>query len=273
MTTNIYDMADTWTAGATTYSAIKMNVTDTASAADSLLLDLLVGGSSMFNVGKTGNVSIANDILLSSGSIINFNSGDVTLTHSANTLTMAGGDLTVSVGFITASRIVVSSDLLVVPASIGATQGIAFSGGGFISGDSSGNIAVLNNAQAGFGLLKFGGTTSSFPALKRSSTELQVRLADDSAYATLGAGGLNLSSGSIISFDSGDVTITHGANLLTVAGGQITFAPTTTSYAAFNLPTGTAPSAPVDGDVWREDNTNTGLKIRVNGVTKTITLS
>ena len=36
---------------------------------------------------------------------------------------------------------------------------------------------------------------------------------------------------------------------------------------------GVAPSAPVDGDIWREDNTNTGLKIRVNGVTKTITLS
>jgi hypothetical protein len=32
-------------------------------------------------------------------------------------------------------------------------------------------------------------------------------------------------------------------------------------------------SSPSDGDIWREDNTNTGLKIRVNGVTKTITLS
>jgi hypothetical protein len=32
-------------------------------------------------------------------------------------------------------------------------------------------------------------------------------------------------------------------------------------------------SSPQDGDLWREDNINTGLKIRVNGVTKTITLS
>ena len=32
-------------------------------------------------------------------------------------------------------------------------------------------------------------------------------------------------------------------------------------------------SSPQDGDLWREDNINTGLKIRVNGVIKTITLS
>ena len=32
-------------------------------------------------------------------------------------------------------------------------------------------------------------------------------------------------------------------------------------------------SSPQDGDLWREDNTNTGLKIRINGVTKTITVS
>ena len=29
---------------------------------------------------------------------------------------------------------------------------------------------------------------------------------------------------------------------------------------------------PKDGDVWLESNTNTGLKIRINGVTKTINL-
>ena len=31
----------------------------------------------------------------------------------------------------------------------------------------------------------FGGTTSSFPALKGSTTRLQARLADDSAFASL----------------------------------------------------------------------------------------
>lgn len=40
-------------------------------------------------------------------------------------------------------------------------------------------------SKSDFGLLQFGGTTSSFPSLKRSGTGLHVRLADDSAYADL----------------------------------------------------------------------------------------
>ncbi len=38
-----------------------------------------------------------------------------------------------------------------------------------------------------FNRINFGGDTSSFPALKRSSTSLQVRLADDSAYSVMDA--------------------------------------------------------------------------------------
>lgn len=49
-------------------------------------------------------------------------------------------------------------------------------------------------------------------------------------------------------------------------------AASTASIASLNIPVGSAPSAPNDGDIWREDNTNTGLKVRINGVTKTITV-
>jgi hypothetical protein len=54
-----------------------------------------------------------------------------------------------------------------------------------ISSPSDGIILVQNNAQTDFSLLKFGGTTSSFPAIKRSATDIQFRLADDSAYASI----------------------------------------------------------------------------------------
>lgn len=50
----IYDMIDTWNNGATTFTAVKMNVTDTASAAGSLLMDLQVGGVSKFSMSKDG---------------------------------------------------------------------------------------------------------------------------------------------------------------------------------------------------------------------------
>ena len=55
---NIYDMSDTWNDGATTFTSIKMNVTDTASASDSLLMDLQVGGTSQFSVAKSGDVIV-----------------------------------------------------------------------------------------------------------------------------------------------------------------------------------------------------------------------
>jgi hypothetical protein len=46
-----------WNAAGTTFTAIKMNATDTASAAGSLIIDLQVGGVSQFNVTKAGAVT------------------------------------------------------------------------------------------------------------------------------------------------------------------------------------------------------------------------
>ena len=56
----IYDLSDAWSAAGTTFTAIKMSVTDTASAAGSLLMDLQVGGVSQFNVSKAGTAVVGN---------------------------------------------------------------------------------------------------------------------------------------------------------------------------------------------------------------------
>jgi hypothetical protein len=60
--THLVDAAQTWNSGGVTFTAFKLNVTDTASASGSLLEDLQVGGSSKFKVSKAGNVTIAGDI-------------------------------------------------------------------------------------------------------------------------------------------------------------------------------------------------------------------
>lgn len=57
----------------------------------------------------------------------------------------------------------------------------------YIISPADGILKISNNANDDFGRLQFGGTTSSFPALKRSTTSLLVRLADDSADASLTA--------------------------------------------------------------------------------------
>lgn len=55
MSTPISNMTVTWNNGATVFKAIQMNVTNTASAAGSKLIDLQVGGVSQFNVDKLAN--------------------------------------------------------------------------------------------------------------------------------------------------------------------------------------------------------------------------
>lgn len=63
---DLSNLTATWDAGGTTFTAIKMNVTDSASAADSKLLDLQRGGSSMFSVDKFGAVNPTTNFTFSS---------------------------------------------------------------------------------------------------------------------------------------------------------------------------------------------------------------
>lgn len=59
---DIFAMVDTWNNGATTFTAVKMNVTDTASAAGSLLMDLQKGGVSQEKTDKNGNKTLLGSI-------------------------------------------------------------------------------------------------------------------------------------------------------------------------------------------------------------------
>jgi hypothetical protein len=54
---------------------------------------------------------------------------------------------------------------------------------------------------------------------------------------------------------------------------KLTLKASTTLAAVLNIPVGPAPTTPVDGDIWLESNTLTGLKIRLGGVTRTITIT
>ena len=65
-------------------------------------------------LGVVGDIYAGDDVFLSSGAVLNFHAGDVTLTHSANTLTVAGGTLATAAltasGTLTANSDVVVND-------------------------------------------------------------------------------------------------------------------------------------------------------------------
>ncbi len=80
--------------------------------------------------------------------------------------------------------------------SLIANNGGSFGFGsrGIVRAPSDGVWTLLNNAETDFNRLQFGGTTSSFPAIKRSGTTLAVRLADDTDNADFSVRAMSMSS-------------------------------------------------------------------------------
>lgn len=86
-----------------------------------------------------------------------------------------------------------------------------------LSAPSSGVLTVLDGAETSFARMQFGGTTSSFPSLKRSSAALQCRLADDSNYAAFAASAY--SAGATAGVTAGPFTVVSS---IQVVGGIVT---------------------------------------------------
>ena len=302
----VIDASVTWNAGGVTFTGLKLNVTDTASASSSMLFDAQAGSVSQFYVRKNGvvvattryeaggnpntpgsvlgdNVSMmststlgwtstssalntvdtilrrdaANTLALQNGTSaqlfyiyntwssagsnherleIGANAGTMgantfgVMVNKAGTGTsrpfymgtnaaspfglvtngtvrwqvdgngnfIANADNTYDIGASGANRprnVYVANNITTGGTLTGASQ-ISTGAGGYIqwvnrcamSSPADGQLILQNWAGTDFGRLCFGGTTSSFPAIKRSSTDLQVRLADDSGYAGLQLG-------------------------------------------------------------------------------------
>ncbi len=78
-----------------------------------------------------------------------------------------------------------------------ANLGIEFASNARIASQASGNIRLSNNSATDFNRLQLGGTTSAFPAIKRNGTGIDIKLADDSAFAPLTAASLSVGSATI----------------------------------------------------------------------------
>lgn len=162
------------------------------------------------------------DLFLASGAIINFNNGEVTLTHSINNLAFAGGTYTFD------GKIYPTSN---DGAALGdATHNFSdlFLASGAVVNFNNSDITVTHSAD----LLSFAGGKYTFDGELYPTTDDGAPLGD----STHNWSDLFLASGAVINFNASDVTITHSSDNLAFAGGTYTFDnkiyPTTNDGAA-----------------------------------------
>jgi len=159
-----------------------------------------------FNAGTIVSYSGATYVQITPTEIVNDGNIDLSISNASTTKSIifktntgAGrvevGRFSSTGAFSTQSTITSGSDINM------SGNLIRFSRGRINFYGTDGDITLTNSTENGFGLLKFGGLTTAFPAIKRSSAELQIRLADDSGYANLRANAI-YTEGGLISKDN-----------------------------------------------------------------------
>jgi hypothetical protein len=75
---------------------------------------------------------------------------------------------------------------------IGGSSYMGFGNRSLFRSPSDGVLTLLNYDSNDFSRLQFGGTTSSFPSIKRNATGIDFRLADDTAFCPVATGVLSI---------------------------------------------------------------------------------
>jgi hypothetical protein len=183
------------------------------------------------------------DLFLASGSVVNFDSGDITVTHSANLLTFAGGNFAFA-GLVSPN----SNDAAGLGVGTVAWADLFLASGGVINWNN-GDVTITHSSNA----LAFAGASSgySFDAVVQPASSDGAALGSASVMWA----DLFLASGGVVNWNNGDVTVTHSANTLAFAGASAgyTFDALVSSTGVVTANSGTA--VPANG------NTGVGVKI------------
>lgn len=330
--TPLLNLTQTWNNAGVTFNALLVNVTATASAAASTLIDLQVASSSVFKVGKAGDTVLATaatlgwstdlflardaanilaqrngttgqkfrifntytdasnyerggfswqgnvlyigntesagtgnfrSISLYSKGSIEFASGDTARWNiNSSGHVLAAADNTYDIGASGATRprqIYAGGDIYV-----GTAGSFVFASSTSLRAPSDGVLLLRNAAASDFSRLQFGGTTSSFPSLKRNAAILEAKLADDSAYAQLVAAGTatndsaaagNLGEYLEATLALGSATSLTTATAKTVCSKALTAGDWDVQCTLYFLPAATTSVTVVEAEVSNADNT------------------
>jgi hypothetical protein len=155
----------------------------------------------------------------------------------------------------------VDSDITLVKLGDG-TNGVQVSYTGALTATGSGSITATALSGAVTGATSV--AASSYIAVGADPADAgAIRLSNAGyIYSEASPAGTDIS---VIGVDSSEVVqiAASGASGVNV-GAKLTTLATATGTAGFNLPAGTAPTVPADGDVW---TTTAGMYVRINGAT------
>lgn len=185
------EISQAWNNAAVVFNADVTTITDTASSSPGggvypTLKLWKIGSTKIAEVNKNGEVRVYNSSNTSYGSIQQ-NTGALRL--------IVDGSVG---GYVTSN-------------SINATSSLTIGGDCQLSKAATG-VITLSNGSGSFDRLQFGGTTSSFPAIKRNGTSIESKLADDSAYTTFAASSFGV---------NGQVSLaSDGANIAAIKNGS-----------------------------------------------------
>jgi hypothetical protein len=127
-------------------------------------------------------------------------------------------------GAVTAASGVVAASFNTAGDASGYLQ---FGSKAYLNGSvTDGVMTLLDNGATGNVRFQFGGATSSFPALKRNGTALDVRLADDTGYAALNVAAVSgtswVGSSAIVAGASSSISWSGRTKLTSGADGSLT---------------------------------------------------
>jgi hypothetical protein len=197
--TPLLDLSQTWNNAGVAFDAVRVNVTQTAALGTSTLINLQIGGSSRFNIDTngfifgTGGVGVGGATAIgwsSRGQMLSPADGIIGLYNNARTdftRLQFGGTTSAFPALKRAATVLearLADDTAYTPIRAASYY---YNSGSLIRDNADGVIQLGNNSNTDFTRLQFGGTTSSFPSLKRNGAAIEVRLADDSASATISA--------------------------------------------------------------------------------------
>lgn len=109
-----------------------------------------------------------------------------------------------------------SSGSLILNGGLYTASQVGRIGFSFVTFQADGIILLSNASENSFNRLQLGGTTSSFPAIKRNGAAIDFRLADDSAFCDITAS--QIKTGAAI-FNSNTLYVSNGGGLYLGYGG------------------------------------------------------